>query len=160
MMSLLVRKIDKGKWLQTNISGGEDVSADAVTNCLRTKGNALSVWGVETEAEIDEAVLAIVTGHQHLETIDVVSLSPEHLAVNGIDYQQTQGLHHRIPHSRTVCRGESSSIHQRSSESPVERGSCDWQVKTRRSKRIGEKTALGWAFSGNHEELPLPVSST
>jgi hypothetical protein len=91
-MSLLVRKIDKSKWLQTDIYRGEDISADAITNCLRTNRNTLSVWEVDSESNIDEAVLTIVSGHQHLETIDVVPMDAEYLKENEIDCIRTDGL--------------------------------------------------------------------
>ena len=38
-MRLLVRKIQKSKWMQNDILNGEPVSGDAITNCLKTKNN-------------------------------------------------------------------------------------------------------------------------
>lgn len=90
-MSLLVRKIDKSKWLQNDIYNGEDVSADAITNCMKTTNNTLSTWHIENDAHVDEAVLAILSGHQHLETIDVVWLSQELLSELGISVKHTPG---------------------------------------------------------------------
>lgn len=90
-MSLLVRKIDKSKWLQTDICNDEDVSADAVTNCMRTKQNTLSVWQIASESEMEEAVLAIASGHQYMETIDVIPLESQYLQDNGIDCLSTNG---------------------------------------------------------------------
>jgi hypothetical protein len=78
-MSLFVRKINKAQWLQTEIVQGEDVSADAITNCMNTKGNTLSVWEVESATDIDKAVLAIVAAGGHIETIDVVPMNREYL---------------------------------------------------------------------------------
>ena len=91
-MSLLVRKIDKSKWFQADICNDEDVSEDAITNCMRTKQNALSVWQITSESEIEEAVLAIVSGHQYIETIDVIPLESQYLRDNGIDCLNTTGL--------------------------------------------------------------------
>lgn len=93
-MSLLVRKIDNAKWMQNNILNNdtfsvEDVSADAITS-LKTSGNALSAWQVAEEA-IEDAVLAIVSSHQHLDAIDVVCLDPSSLESNGIKLQSTPG---------------------------------------------------------------------
>ena len=90
-MSLLVRKIDKGKWLQTDIASGEDVSADAITNRMKTSGNALSVWEIESETSIEEAILAIVSQHEHLESIDVVVMNSGYLKENGIDVANRLG---------------------------------------------------------------------
>ncbi len=91
VMSLLVRKIKISKWKQTNVPTGKDVSADAITQCLRTTQNSLSVWRIETESRIDEAVLAIASGQDHLETFDVVMLNLEYLAEKKIDCENTAG---------------------------------------------------------------------
>jgi hypothetical protein len=91
-MSLFVRKIDRGKWPQAVLHQNTDPSADAITNCLKTKQNALSVWEVISETDIDEAVLAIVSGGDHLEAIDVVLMSSDYLKKQGIDCKQTKGL--------------------------------------------------------------------
>lgn len=91
-MSLLVRKIDKAKWLQNDIVSGDDVSADAITNCMKTRNNTLSAWRIESVAEVDEAVLAIVSAHQQLDTIDVVWVSKKQLEADGISIQETPGI--------------------------------------------------------------------
>lgn len=91
-MSLLVRKINKAKWMQKDVRSAEDVSADAITtNDLKTRGNTLSAWQVAEEA-IADAVLAIVASHQQLDTIDVVCLEPSSLERNGIRLQSTPGI--------------------------------------------------------------------
>ena len=90
-MSLFVRKIDKGKWFQVDLHQNTDYSADAITNCLKTRQNTLSVWEIISETDIDEAVLAIVSGQDHLDTIDVVLMSPDYLKKQGIDYKRTNG---------------------------------------------------------------------
>ncbi len=91
-MSLLVRKIDKGRWLQNDILNGEDISADAITICMKTTNNTLSTWRIDNEAQIDEAVLAIVSGHQHLDAIDVAWLSQEQIKAEAISIQDTSGI--------------------------------------------------------------------
>ena len=90
-MSLLVRKIEKGKWLQNDIVSGEDVSADAITNCMKTKKNTLSMWRIDNEAQIDDAVLAIVSAHHHLDAIDVVWINKDQLEEKGVSMQDTPG---------------------------------------------------------------------
>jgi len=81
-MPLLVRKINKAKWYQLDIEKDNNVSADAVTNCLKTTKNTLSVWRIESEADLDDAVLALAANQDHLDTIDVVILEESSL----IDY--------------------------------------------------------------------------
>lgn len=90
-MPLLVRKINMAKWMQNDILGGDDVSADAITNCIRTNQNALSTWQVNNEDEVTEAVLAIVASHQHLDAIDVVFIDPAYLEMTGINLKSTPG---------------------------------------------------------------------
>lgn len=71
----LIRKINKSKWFQINIIEDSDVSADAITNCLKTTRNTLSVWAIENEEDLNNAVLAIVSNQDHIETIDIVILN-------------------------------------------------------------------------------------
>ncbi len=91
-MSLLVKKIEKGKWLQNDIVRGEDISADAITNCMKTTNNTLSMWRIDDEGQIDEAVLAIVSAHQHLDAFDVVWVKINQLEEYGISMQDTPGI--------------------------------------------------------------------
>ncbi len=78
-MPLLIRKINKAKWYQIDIENDDDVSADAITNCLKTTKNTLSVWRIESEDDLDQAVLALVANQDHLDTIDVVILEESSL---------------------------------------------------------------------------------
>jgi hypothetical protein len=71
-MSLLVRKINRSKWALEKISDDNDVCADAITNCLRTTSNKLSVWEIDSDEDLDQAVLALVANQEHLDKIDVV----------------------------------------------------------------------------------------
>jgi len=73
-MAILVRKIEFAKWVQRNILEGEQPSADAITRCMRTTGNKLSLWSIDDESELEEAVLAIVAQGDHVDTIDVLSI--------------------------------------------------------------------------------------
>lgn len=91
LMSLLVRKIERAKWMQNDVLGREDVSADAITNCMKTKANALSVWEVTEEGNVPDAVLAIASEFQHLDTIDVVILHQAAIADAGLHVEKTEG---------------------------------------------------------------------
>ncbi|GAH41066.1 unnamed protein product [marine sediment metagenome] len=90
-MALQVRKINKAKWLRADIVNGAEIPADAITNCLRTQQNNLSVWKIKSEDEIESAVLAIISGQPRLETIDIALLSPEYLEQNGVKFMATEG---------------------------------------------------------------------
>lgn len=88
---MLVRKVDKAKWVSGFTPIDPLSSADAITNCLKTKNNTLSVWSINSEAELEEAVLAIVSGQDHLETIDVVMLDDDYFIQCKILTKETKG---------------------------------------------------------------------
>jgi hypothetical protein len=88
---MLVRKINKAKWFQTNILHGEEVSADAITNCLRTVGNTLSVWYINSEEDINKAMLAIIANQDHLESIDVVIIDEKLFEDSGFVISSSPG---------------------------------------------------------------------
>jgi hypothetical protein len=88
---MLIRKIDKGKWISQD-TVIEPPSADALTKDLPTKRNTLSVWYIDNETELEEAVLAIISGQPHsLETIDIVILEDTYLINNNINIEKTNG---------------------------------------------------------------------
>lgn len=88
-MSLIVRKIERGKWMQNDILSGADVSADAITNCMKTRNNSLSVWEVSREDQVDDVVLALASQSEHIETMDVVVLDRTTLINSGLQLQAT-----------------------------------------------------------------------
>jgi len=90
-MQFIVRKIDLGKWLQTDIKNGRPPSADACTGCLRTQRNALSLWAVQNEADADEGVLAQATVFDHLDTIDIVLLKKSEVEAAKLNLVATPG---------------------------------------------------------------------
>lgn len=87
---LLVRKIEKAKWMQNDILNGEEVSADAITNCTRTIKNTLSLWFIQDESNLDDAVLALASQAQHIETIDIVMLDESSLKAEGLNMENSQ----------------------------------------------------------------------
>lgn len=87
----LIRKINKAKWFQVNIMNDSNVSADAITNCLKTTGNTLSVWNIENEDDIEKALLAIASSLEHIETIDVVILNTDTLREYDINIVTSSG---------------------------------------------------------------------
>jgi hypothetical protein len=86
-----VRKINQAKWLQNDIKNGADVSADAITNCMKTSRNTLSLWRIADEAQIEEAVLAIVAGADHLDAIDVAVMPSQRLTEAGLTVVASPG---------------------------------------------------------------------
>ena len=91
-MGYFVRKIETAKWKQNDICHGEDISADAVTISLKTSGNCLSVWKIEKECDIQDAVLAIVSNSQHFDTIDIVMLDDKIVENKKLQTVQSPGI--------------------------------------------------------------------
>lgn len=88
-MKLLVRKIERAKWMQKDVVNGASPSADAVTGSLRTKNNTLSVWQIESLDELEDAVIAFVCQGQHLDTVDVVSFTESALSERELNLRKT-----------------------------------------------------------------------
>ena len=90
-MSKLVRKINKAKWMQVDIEANVPASADAITNCMKTNLNTLSVWEIDDVGNIDEAALAIVGSNTNLDAIDLVVFDSEFIDANKIRVNNTEG---------------------------------------------------------------------
>lgn len=60
-MAYYVRKIARSKWQENQLSANKEqaieevknVKADAITNCIKTTGNKLSLWRVERKKRFD-----------------------------------------------------------------------------------------------------------
>lgn len=103
MSKIIVRKIQKGKWEDycTGLKSKNKIkqlfeefmpnaSADAITNCLRTTRNELSIWIVE-EDRINDALLAMSTGSEmnDVSSIEYISFNPSEFKKNGLSYKQS-----------------------------------------------------------------------
>lgn len=81
----IVRKVTKAKWnnqLENNDSLNLIISADAITSCLRTTSNTLSIWKVEN---IDDAILALASVNDNIVPIDYIVLDDEFFESLGIE---------------------------------------------------------------------------
>lgn len=93
-MSIVVRRINRAKWQQVldenNIT---DSSADAITNCLKTTKNDLSVWKIDSIDDLNIAILALITGSQQtkLSKIDYVYFEENDLSDRGLSLNETIG---------------------------------------------------------------------
>lgn len=87
----LIRKVSLAKWKNSLAVGPDYISADAVTGCLRTTGNTLSVWKAETPEEYDQSVLALLASLTSMETIDIVRLEAKELESNELELAETDG---------------------------------------------------------------------
>ena len=84
-MTMLARKISRGKWATKEYLPKNSVRADAVTD-LKTTNDALSMWRCENDQDVDEVFLALATGTQNkgLDTMDVVVIPQKELEKAGL----------------------------------------------------------------------------
>lgn len=110
-MSYLIRRINRPKWPDFESKVGEDqksnwfnlrfwisgpeVQADAITGCLKTTKNTLSVWNVEeiSEKELKNIALALITGSMQLKisAMHVVAIEEEKFIKKGIEVVASDG---------------------------------------------------------------------
>jgi len=58
---------------------------------LKTTSNNLSTWRIDSQAELDEAVLALASESDHIDAIDVVSMNYNHLEAMGFCLVESKG---------------------------------------------------------------------
>lgn len=97
-MSYLLRKIARPKWENSQVCPGslDDIQADAITSCLRTSGNTLSVWSSETNnwenIKVKETLAALFSTLDGPNRIDVMFLPESDLNENKIKIVETIGM--------------------------------------------------------------------
>lgn len=84
----LLRKITHSKWREWDEASIDNIPADALTVCMRTKGNTLSFWRVDDENQ-NKALLALLGSLQQIESIDVVYV--DSAALEGVELISTPG---------------------------------------------------------------------
>ncbi len=88
-MTKLLRKINQSKWRKGDAGR---VSADALTNCLKTSSNTLSVWRATDDDEgISNALIAMAGSFGNIETVDYVILDENEIANAGITIIESNG---------------------------------------------------------------------
>ncbi|TCB73847.1 hypothetical protein [Acinetobacter sp. ANC 4173] len=101
-MGVCVRKISKSKWPSEEILAGKTdeevlpfLKADALTSCLRTSKDELSLWTVEntTDEEIEKAILALITNSrlERLDRIQVVYFDEDKVKQSGLTLKKSPG---------------------------------------------------------------------
>ena len=90
-MLLLVRKIERAKWDRRKSDAIEDTPADAITSCMRTSRNKLSVWRIGAEDQLPNAILAMVAVGEKLESMDFAILRGRELEAHGLDAKCSPG---------------------------------------------------------------------
>ncbi len=77
-MSLLVRKINKAKWKGADTQN-TDVGSDAITICLKTSSNALSVWEIDNKGQLEDIILNFIIMQDRLSTFDVILIDRDEI---------------------------------------------------------------------------------
>jgi len=91
---MLARKITRSKWTPKPYLSPEGIRADAITGCLRTKDDSLSLWRCTSDGhEIDQVFLALATGplNSDFDTMDIVLVPENNLVEEGLIIEGIQG---------------------------------------------------------------------
>nr|WP_300837306.1 hypothetical protein [uncultured Acetatifactor sp.] len=96
-MAYYVRKISRAKWQEKPLSSDDaeaiqeikSVAADAITNCIKTTGNKLSLWKVEEKRDAIEDIIPLIVGFERPDTCDVIYISDEIFLEEGISLVQS-----------------------------------------------------------------------
>ena len=87
-MAYLVRKISRSRFHKiTHTENIQDIDADIVSNDLRTSKNCLSTWKADTTEDIENAILAIASTSDHLETMSFLLFDEAQLAEKELDFE-------------------------------------------------------------------------
>ncbi len=92
-----MRKISRSKWQEDPLSADEEkallevkkVAADAVTNCIKTTGNKLSLWRVEEKRDSIDDIIPLIVGFERPDTCDIIYISDEVFLQEGIVIEQS-----------------------------------------------------------------------
>lgn len=89
-MEYLARKISRPKWEPKPYTGPEDVRADAITGCLRTLNDTLSLWQCSQDnADVADVALALAASMEKIEGMHVVLLPKSDLSIDGFSFEVT-----------------------------------------------------------------------
>lgn len=96
-MAYYVRKISRSKWQENPLSTDEskasqevkNVAADAITNCIKTTGNKLSLWKVEEKRDSIEDIIPLIIGFERPDTCDIIYIDDRMFYEEGISLEQS-----------------------------------------------------------------------
>ncbi|MCI8556966.1 MAG: hypothetical protein HFI19_04215 [Lachnospiraceae bacterium] len=96
-MVYYVRKIARSKWPNMPLSDNPEkaiyeigtVSADAITNCIKTQENKLSLWRVEEKRNSIEDIIPLIVGFERPDTCDIIYISEDTFGEEGITIEQS-----------------------------------------------------------------------
>lgn len=97
-MAYYIRKISRSKWQEHQLSDDvvqaeyevKRVKADAITNCIKTTGNKLSLWKIEEKTNSIDDIIPLIVGFERPDTCDIIYISEETLFEEGISLEQSE----------------------------------------------------------------------
>lgn len=89
---LYARRYNPGKWHQYEYSTTQRISTDALTQCLKTENNTLSLWKVDSIENLDnQGALALIGAMTAFDKIDVILFTDEELKELGVLLSDSNG---------------------------------------------------------------------
>ena len=91
-MTYYVRKISRSKWQKDPLSEDQKIAldeikgvrADAITNCIKTTGDKLSLWKVENKKDCIDDIVPLIVGFERPDTCDVIYIEESIFEKEGI----------------------------------------------------------------------------
>ncbi len=90
-MGFLVRKFTRSKWGDPVPADHHTLKADAVTSCLRTSGDTLSVWRIADDTEIETGIMAIVGTLETIQGFHYLVLEEDAVLALGLNINESAG---------------------------------------------------------------------
>ncbi len=89
---MYVRMISKrGKWNNVKDKSYGELSSDAVTKCLKTTGETLSLWYAKDEKDIDKAIVALASTKERIDTLDYIVIEDSLIDSYELELSNTEG---------------------------------------------------------------------
>ena len=91
-MNFIARKLARSKWEKAPALDKSEISADAITGCLRTTNDTLSFWACEKRQDsLENVVLALASGAQRVDKMHILLLEEQVLNDLGLPLVETAG---------------------------------------------------------------------
>lgn len=90
-MALMVRMLEKQKWAVV-VDFDKDYKktpADTITKELKTDSNNLSLWKIQSDSELLDAILAIAVSRNEIARLDIVIFDDAEFANKGLNVKNT-----------------------------------------------------------------------
>jgi len=77
----------KAKWEQSLSMEIDALSSDLITGCLRTQGETLSLWRLESYEMVNEAIVALASNRELIQHLDYMIIPENKLSDYGFDIE-------------------------------------------------------------------------